>query len=79
MTYQEFLRDFEATIRNAAVRLQELAPEQSPANGSGEWSRRQILGHLTTTLEYLIRNYLDHLNYHLDQIWRSAWPTPTNN
>lgn len=79
MTYQEFLRDFEGTIRNAAVRLQELAPKQSPANGSGVWSCRQILGHLTTTLEYLIRDYLDHLKHHLDQIWRSAWPTPTNN
>ena len=31
------------------------------------------------TLEYLIRDYLDHLKHHLDQIWRDLWPTPTNN
>ena len=30
-----------------------------------------------TTLEYLIRDYLDHLKHHLDQIWRNTWPTPT--
>lgn len=167
MTYHEFLRDFEGTIRNAAIRLQELSPEKSLENGSGEWSRRQILGHLidsaannhqrfvraqftddlvfpgydqeqwvssqryddeawpdlialwraynlhlvhvvsripedvltrqrqkhsldqiafktveqneSTTLEYLIRDYLDHLKHHLNQIWRNAWHTPTNN
>ena len=32
-----------------------------------------------TTLEYLIRDYLDHLKHHLDQIWRNTWPTPTKN
>jgi len=32
-----------------------------------------------TTLEYLIRDYLDHLNHHLDQIWRQTWHTPTKN
>ena len=31
------------------------------------------------TLEYLIRDYLDHLQHHLDQIWREIWPTPTKN
>ena len=31
------------------------------------------------TLEYLIRDYLDHLKHHLDQIWRQTWPTPTKN
>lgn len=31
------------------------------------------------TLEYLIRDYLDHLKHHLDQIWRRSWHTPTNN
>lgn len=33
-----------------------------------------------TTLEYLIRDYLDHLKHHLDQIWRNTWrPTPMKN
>jgi hypothetical protein len=32
-----------------------------------------------TTLEYLIRDYLDHLKHHLDQIWSNTWPTPTKN
>lgn len=31
------------------------------------------------TLEYLIRDYLVHLKHHLDQIWRQACSTPTNN
>ena len=31
------------------------------------------------TLEYLIRDYVDHLKHHLDQIWRRSWHTPTNN
>jgi hypothetical protein len=33
----------------------------------------------SSTLEYLIRDYLDHLKHHLDQIWRNSWPTPTKN
>jgi hypothetical protein len=158
MTYQEFLRDFEETIRNAAVRMQEISAEESAKSTNGEWSRREILGHLvdsatnnhqrfvraqfkddlvfpgyeqeqwvnsqkyndepwpdlialwraynlhllhvvsvipenvltqdrdkhsldqiafkavdqstSATLEYLIRDYLDHLKHHLDQIWR---------
>jgi hypothetical protein len=158
MTYQEFLRDFEETIRNAAVRMQEISAEESAKSTNGEWSRREILGHLVdsatnnhqrfvraqfkddlvfpgyeqeqwvnsqkyndepwpdlialwraynlhllhvvsvipenvltqdrdkhsldqiafkavdqstpATLEYLIRDYLDHLKHHLDQIWR---------
>ena len=32
-----------------------------------------------TTLEYLIRDYVVHLKYHLDQIWSNTWPTPTKN
>ena len=167
MTYQEFLRDFEETIRSAAVRMQEISAEDSANSTNGEWSRREILGHLIdsatnnhqrfvraqfkddlvfpgyeqeqwvssqkyndepwpdlielwraynlhlvhvvsripedvltrqrdkhsldqiafksvdqntpATLEYLIRDYLDHLKHHLDQIWRDSWPTPTNN
>ena len=158
MAYQEFLRDFEETIRDAAVRLREISAEESRENGDGEWSRREILGHLIdsaannhqrfvraqfkddlmfpgyeqeewvssqkyndepwpdliefwraynlhllhvvsvipenvltrprdkhsldqiafnavdqgapATLEYLIRDYLDHLKHHLNQIWR---------
>ena len=158
MAYQEFLRDFEETIRGAAVRLQEISAEESATRADGEWSRREILGHLIdsatnnhqrfvraqfkddlvfpgyeqeewvssqkyndepwpdlialwraynlhllhvvsvipenvltrqrdkhsldqiafntvdqsapATLEYLIRDYLDHLKHHLDQIWR---------
>ena len=158
MAYQEFLRDFEETIRNAAVRLQKISEEDSSKHNDGEWSQREILGHLIdsaannhqrfvraqfkddlvfpgyeqeqwvnaqkyndelwpdlielwrsynlhllhvvavipenvltqqrdkhsldqiafravdqnapATLEYLIRDYLDHLKHHLDQIWR---------
>jgi hypothetical protein len=158
MTYHEFLRDFGETIRNAAVRLQEISADDSAKSTNGEWSRREILGHLIdsatnnhqrfvraqfkddlvfpgyeqeqwvssqkyndepwpdlialwraynlhllhvvsvipenvltqprdkhsldqiafkavdqnapATLEYLIRDYLDHLKHHLDQIWR---------
>lgn len=31
------------------------------------------------TLEYLIRDYVDHLKHHLDQIWRRSWRKPTKN
>ena len=166
-SYQEFLRDFEETIRSAAARLQEISDEDSAKSTGEEWSAKQILGHLidsaannhqrfvrgqftdnlefpgyqqeqwvdaqkyndepwpavielwraynmhlvhvvsviphevltqqrdqhsleqiafTTvernqpaTLEYLIRDYLDHLKHHLDQIWRRSWHTLTNN
>lgn len=158
MAYHEFLRDFEETIRGAAVRLQEISADDSAKSTNGEWSRREIIGHLIdsatnnhqrfvraqfkddlvfpgyeqeqwvssqkysdepwpdlialwraynlhllhvvsvipenvltqprdkhsldqiafktvdqsapATLEYLIRDYLDHLKHHLDQIWR---------
>jgi hypothetical protein len=158
MTYQEFLRDFEETIRRASARLKEISAAESTKSSNGEWSRREILGHLIdsaannhqrfvraqfkddlvfpgyeqeqwvssqryndepwpdlielwraynlhlvhvvahipedvltrqrdkhslaqiafnsvdqnapATLEYLIRDYLDHLKHHLDQIWR---------
>ncbi|HEU4796294.1 MAG TPA: DinB family protein [Pyrinomonadaceae bacterium] len=164
MAYQEFLRDFEETIRSAAARLSEISADEGNVDG---WSRREILGHLIdsaannhqrfvraqftddlvfpgyeqeewvsaqryndepwpnlielwraynlhllhvvsripvdvltqerlkhsldqiafktidqnapATLEYLIRDYVDHLKHHLDQIWRNAWHTPTNN
>jgi hypothetical protein len=46
MAYHEFLRDFEETIRAAAVRLQEISAEDSAKRTNGEWSRREILGHL---------------------------------
>lgn len=166
-SYQEFLRDFEETIRTAAARLQQITDEESAKSAGGEWSPKQILGHLIdsaannhlrfvrgqftdhlefpgyeqeewvsaqkyndeswpavielwraynmhllhvaavipqhiltqqrdkhsldriafktverstpTTLEYLIRDYLDHLKHHLEQIWRRSWHTPTNN
>ena len=167
MTYQDFLRDFEETIRNATARLREIPADESNKSSDGEWSPKQIVGHLidsaannhqrfvrgqftdtlefpgyeqeqwvsaqkyndeswpdvielwraynmhllhvvsvipqpvltqqrdkhsldqiafktvdrraSTTLEYLIRDYLDHLKHHLDQIWRRSWHTPTNN
>jgi len=167
MAYQDFLRDFEVTIRSATARLQEISADESAKSSDGEWSPKQILGHLIdsaannhqrfvraqftddlafpgydqeqwvsaqkyndepwpdvidvwraynmhllhvvsvipenvltqqrnkhtldqiafntvdksapATLEYLIRDYLDHLKHHLDQIWRRLWPTPTNN
>lgn len=166
-SFQEFLRDFEETIRGATARLQQISADESSKSRDGEWSPKQILGHLidsaannhqrfvrgqftdhlefpgyeqeewvssqkyndepwsavielwraynlhllhvvsvipqqvltqprnkhsldqiafktvepTTpaTLEYLIRDYLDHLKHHLDQIWRRSWHTPTNN
>ena len=167
MAYQDFLRDFEETIRTATARLQEISADDSRKSANGEWSPKQILGHLIdsaannhqrfvrgqftdtldfpgyeqeqwvsaqnyndeswpavielwraynmhllhvvsvipqhvlteekpkhsldriafnsvehsapATLEYLIRDYVDHLKHHLDQIWRRSWPTPTNN
>lgn len=167
MDYQDFLRDFEETIRNATARLQEISADESSKSTDGEWSPKQVLGHLIdsaannhqrfvrgqftdhlefpgyeqeqwvsaqqyneepwstvielwraynmhllhvvsvipqpvltqrrdkhnldqialktversapATLEYLIRDYLDHLKHHLDQIWRRSWPTTTNN
>ena len=167
MAYQDFLRDFEVTIRSATARLQEISADESAKSSDGEWSPKQILGHLIdsaannhqrfvraqftddlafpgydqeqwvsaqkyndepwpdvidvwrvynmhllhvvsvipenvltqqrnkhtldqiafntvdksapATLDYLIRDYLDHLKHHLDQIWRRLWPTPTNN
>lgn len=167
MSYQDFLRDFEETIRSATARLQEIPAGTSNQSADGEWSPKQILGHLIdsaannhqrfvrgqftdhldfpgyeqeewvsaqkyndepwpavidlwraynthllhvvsvipqdvltkerdkhgldriafntverskpATLEYLIRDYLDHLKHHLDQIWRRSWHTPTNN
>jgi hypothetical protein len=167
MDYQDFLRDFEETIRTATARLQEISADESRKSADGKWSPKQILGHLIdsaannhqrfvrgqftdtlefpgydqeewvsaqhyndeswpaiielwraynmhllhvvsvipqhvltqqkdkhsldriafnsveggapTTLEYLIRDYLDHLKHHLDQIWRRSWHTPTNN
>jgi hypothetical protein len=166
-SYQEFLRDFEETIRGATTRLQTISDAESAQSTSGEWSPKQILGHLIdsaannhqrfvraqftdqlefsgyeqeewvsaqkyndeswpavielwraynmhllhvisvipqdvltqqrekhnldqiafrtfarsapATLDYLIRDYLDHLKHHLDQIWRRSWHTPTNN
>ena len=166
-SYQEFLRDFDETIRSAAVRLQTISDEESAERTSEEWTTKEILGHLIdsaannhqrfvrgqftdhlefpayeqeewvsaqkyndeswpavidlwraynvhllhvisvipqdvltltrnkhnldpiafkkvecstpTTLEYLIRDYLDHLKHHLEQIWRRSWHTPTNN
>jgi hypothetical protein len=167
ISYQEFLEDFEQTIRGATDRLQQISAEDSATRSGDEWSRKQILGHLIdsaannhqrfvraqfmddlvfsgyeqdqwvnaqryndepwpdlielwraynlhllhvvsaipspvltqprdkhtldqiafktvapntpATLEYLIRDYLDHLKHHLDQIWRDLWPTPTTN
>ena len=166
-SYQQFLSDFEETVRGASERLQAISAEDSDKHGTGEWSRKQILGHLIdsaannhqrfvraqstqdlsftgydadewvdaqkyvdrswpdlielwraynlhlvhvvsripepvlteprnkhtldkiafhtvdsstpATLEYLIRDYLDHLKHHLDQILEIPCPTPTNN
>ena len=167
MAYHDFLHDFEETIRGATARLHEISPDDSRKSSDGEWSPKQILGHLIdsaannhqrfvrgqftdhlefsgyeqeqwvdaqkyndepwlaiielwraynmhllhvvsvmppdvltrrhdkhsldqiafktvarnapATLEYLIRDYLDHLKHHLDQIWRRSWHTPTKN
>ena len=40
---------------------------------------RTIARNNPTTLEYLIRDYVVHLKYHLDQIWSNTWPTLTKN
>jgi hypothetical protein len=157
-SYRQFLHDFEQTIQEATARLREISAEESRKSGGGEWSKREILGHLIdsaannhqrfvraqfkddlvfpgyeqeqwvssqkysdepwpylielwcaynrhllhvvsvipehvltqqrdkhsldqiafktiaqnapATLEYLIRDYLDHLQHHLDPIWR---------
>src|SRR5690349_14712778 len=45
-SYQQFLNDFEQTVRNATARLQTISTEESDKHGTGEWSRKQILGHL---------------------------------
>jgi hypothetical protein len=167
MAHQDFLHDFEETIRTATARLQEISADDSRKSANGEWSPKQIVGHLIdsaannhqrfvraqftdalefpgydqeqwvsaqryddepwpdvielwraynmhlmyvisripqpvltqprekhnldeiafrtfdrntpATLDYLIRDYLDHLKHHLDQIWRRSWHTPTNN
>lgn len=164
-SYEQFLDRFRQTIEDASLRLKEISAEQSSHSSPGDWSCKEILGHLidsatnnhqrfvraqfsedlvfpgyeqeqwvsaqkyneaswpsliefwraynlhllhvvsviprqvltqprtkhsldriafntvdpTTpaTLEYLIRDYLDHLQHHLDQIWREIWPTPT--
>ena len=166
-TYQEFLDDFQETIQDGSLRLLEISDERAGKSATGDWSAKQVLGHLIdsaannhqrfvraqytndlafpgydgdqwveaqkyndedwvdlidlwraynlhlvrvvsiipeavltqqrdkhtldqiafktvdqsnpTTLEYLIRDYLDHLKHHLDQIWRNTWPTPTKN
>jgi hypothetical protein len=160
MAYHDFLHDFEETIRGASSRLQEIPADESSKSRDGEWSPKQILGHLIdsaannhqrfvrgqfadhlefsgyeqeewvsaqkyndeswpavielwraynmhllhvisvipqpvltqqrdrhsldqiafkavertapATLEYLIRDYVDHLKHHLDQIWRRS-------
>lgn len=165
--YQQFLETFRETIRSATLRLKEISNEESSRSARGEWSPKQILGHLIdsaannhqrfvraqftedlvfpgyeqdqwvsaqrytdepwpdlielwraynmhllhvvsgisqhvltqprhkhnldkiafhtidqgtpATLEYLIRDYLDHLQHHLDQIWRDLCPIATNN
>jgi hypothetical protein len=167
MAYHDFLHDFEDTIRTATARLQEISADESIKSLDGEWSPKQIVGHLIdsaannhqrfvraqftdtlefpgyeqdqwvsaqkyhdeswpdlielwraynmhllhvvsvipepvrtqprdrhnlddiafktfdrntpATLDYLIRDYVDHLKHHLDQIWRRSWHTPTNN
>ena len=167
MAHQDFLHDFEETIRTATARLQEISADDSRKSANGEWSPKQIVGHLIdsaannhqrfvraqftdalefpgydqeqwvsaqryddepwpdvielwraynmhllyvisripqpvltqprekhnldeiafrtfdrntpATLDYLIRDYLDHLKHHLDQIWRRSWHTRTNN
>ena len=166
-SYRQFLNDFEETVRGASKRLQAISAEESDKHGTGEWSRKQILGHLIdsaannhqrfvraqstddlvfagygadewvdaqkysdrswpdlielwraynlhlvhvvslipentltrqrdkhtldkiafhtvdpsvpATLEYLIRDYLDHLKHHLDQILETPCRTATNN
>ena len=166
-SYREFLDNFKETVESAVLRLNEISAEDASKSATGDWSAKQVLGHLIdsaannhqrfvrgqftddllfpgyegdqwvdaqryndaswpdlidlwrsynlhllrivsiipqdlltqqrdkhtldqiafksvdksepTTLEYLIRDYLDHLKHHLDQIWRNTWPTPTKN
>ena len=166
-SYQQFLNDFEKTVRDATDRLRAISAADSNQIGTGAWSRKQILGHLIdsaannhqrfvrgqatgdlvfsgydadewvdaqkytdrswpdlielwraynlhlvhvvasipepvrqhtrnkhsldkiafhtvdpgtpATLEYLIRDYLDHLKHHLGQILEAPCPTPTSN
>lgn len=46
MAYQDFLHDFEETIRTATARLQEISADDSRKSANGEWSPKQIVGHL---------------------------------
>jgi len=166
-SYQQFLDYFQQTIQDASLRLLEIPDEDAGRRATGDWSAKQVLGHLIdsaannhqrfvraqftddlvfqtydgdqwvdaqkyndefwpdlidlwrsynlhlvrvvslipesvrtqqrdkhnfdqvafvtikqtdpTTLEYLIRDYVVHLKYHLDQIWSNSWPTPTKN
>jgi len=159
-SYQQFLDDFQETIQDASLRLLKLSDEDADKRTTGEWSAKQVLGHLIdsaannhqrfvraqftndlvfqsydgdqwveaqkyneqfwpdlidlwraynlhlvrvvslipesvrtqqrkqhnfdqiafktipktdpTTLEYLIRDYVVHLKYHLDQIWSNT-------
>jgi hypothetical protein len=49
MTYQDFLRDFEETIRSATTRLQEISTDESNKSSEGEWSPKQISKRSTVT------------------------------
>ena len=46
MAYHDFLHDFEETIRTATARLQEISADNSGKSANGEWSAKQIVGHL---------------------------------
>ena len=166
-SYDEFLRDFRETLRDGSAQLRDISDEKSAEKLNGDWSCKEILGHLIdsaannhqrfvraqftdhldfpgydqeqwvaaqsysgepwlslvefwraynthllhtvsvippqilterrtrhsldqiafkmvdrktpATLEYLIRDYLDHLKHHLSQIWRLTCPTATKN
>ena len=45
-SYQQFLDDFQHTIQDASIRLLEIPDEDAARRITGEWSAKQVLGHL---------------------------------
>jgi hypothetical protein len=79
MAYQDFLRDFEETIRGATARLQEISADESCKSSDGEWSPKQILGHLIDSAannhqRFVRGQFTDHLEFpgYEQEQWVSA-------
>lgn len=67
-SYQQFLDDFRQTVHGAAVRLKEISEEDASKVAAGEWSSKQVLGHLIDSAannhQRLVRGqFTDHLEF----------------